>query len=317
MAPYLKEFDLYEPQGVDGLQFPTQKIAVVGSGSWGTALARISALNAAEKKGFDHEVRMWVHENENSGQGPHENPRYLPDVSLPNNLVAISELSDVVKDATLIVLVFPRQFLTFILEELSKPGVLTPGARAISAIRGIEVAGEQIYTFPWLIEKKLGIPCSALVHSIEDVAGVSLSGALKNVVALAAGFVDGMGYGGNTKAAILRVGLLEMTAFTKEFFPSSSSITFSHHSASVADLITSSFEGRNRKCAEAFIKTGKTFAQLEDELLKGQKLPGVVTAEEIYRFLQVRGRTEGYPLLTKVYKISFESMDPKRLFNDL
>ena len=77
------------------------------------------------------------------------------------------------------------------------------------------------------------------VHCVEDVAGVSLSGALKNVVALAAGFVDGMGMGGNTKAAILRIGLLEMSSFTLEFFPSSSPETFSHHSAGVADLITS------------------------------------------------------------------------------
>lgn len=126
-----------------------------------------------------------------------------------------------------------------------------------------------------------------------------------------------------------------MAAFTKEFFPSSSSLTFSHHSAGVADLITStylvsflrfilltsllpaSFGGRNRKCAEAFIKTGKTFAQLEHELLKGQKLQGVATAEETYQFLHARGRTEGYPLFTKVYKISFEGMDPKSLFDDL
>ncbi|KAJ3778520.1 NAD-dependent glycerol-3-phosphate dehydrogenase C-terminus-domain-containing protein [Lentinula raphanica] len=365
MAPYVTEFDLYEPQSADDRELPIQKIAVVGSGSWGTALARIAALNAAEKKGFDHEVRMWVREREIPGQGlltevinsTHMNHRYLPDVPLPHNLVAVPELVNVVKNATLIVLVVPHQFLTPVLEELSKPGVLAPGARAISAIKGVEVAGDQIYTFPWLIEQKLGIPCSALgganiamevaqsefcettigvpskddaalwhavfdspmfrVHPIEDVSGVSLSGALKNVVALAAGFVDGMGYGGNTKAAILRIGLLEMAAFTKEFFPSSSSLTFSHHSAGVADLITTSFGGRNRKCAEAFIKTGKTFAQLEHELLKGQKLQGVATAEETYHFLHARGRTEGYPLFTKVYKISFEGMDPKSLFDDL
>lgn len=77
------------------------------------------------------------------------------------------------------------------------------------------------------------------VHCVEDVAGVSLAGALKNVVAMAAGFVDGMGMGGNTKAAILRIGLMEMAAFTLEFFPSSSPETFSHHSAGMADLVTS------------------------------------------------------------------------------
>ncbi len=151
------------------------------------------------------------------------------------------------------------------------------------------------------------------VHAVEDVAGVSLSGALKNVVALAAGFVDGMGYGGNTKAAVLRIGLLEMSSFTQEFFPSSSATTFSHHSAGVADLITTSFGGRNRKCAEAFIKSGKTFPELEEELLNGQKLQGTITAEEIYEFLKGRGRLEGYPLFEKVYLISFKGLDPKAM----
>lgn len=170
-----------------------------------------------------------------------------------------------------------------------------------------------------------------------QVAGVSLSGALKNVVALAAGFVDGLGMGGNTKAAIIRVGLLEMSSFTLEFFPSASPQTFSHHSAGVADctcqrliailhfreltssflsptsVITTSFGGRNRKCAEAFIKTGKTFDELETELLNGQKLQvsiivltrnrtrrltilqfqGTLTAKEIFEFLKGRGRLEG------------------------
>lgn len=120
---------------------------------------------------------------------------------------------------------------------------------------------------------------------------------------MAAGFVDGMGMGGNTKAAILRIGLLEMSSFTLEFFPSASPQTFSHHSAGVADLITTSFGGRNRKCAEAFIKTGKTFPELEDELLNGQKLQGTITAEEIYTFLKGRGRLDGCRLPRRYFEL--------------
>lgn len=287
----------------------------------------------------------------------HENHRYLPRVELPHNLVAVSSLRDVVKDATLLILCVPHQFLPPVMAELKKPGVLTPGARAISAIKGIEVTKTDIFTYPQIIERELGMPCSALgganianevanndfcettigvpgpkdaqlwhavfdtdmfhVHCVEDTAGVSLSGALKNVVALAAGFVDGMDMGGNTKAAILRIGLLEMSSFASEFFPTSRATTVSLHSAGVADLITTSFGGRNRKCAEAFVRTKKSFEQLEDELLNGQKLQGVVTTDEIVTFLRHKGREDAYPLFSRVYKIAFEGMDPRELFTDL
>lgn len=136
-----------------------------------------------------------------------------------------------------------------------------------------------------------------------------------------------------------------MSNFTLEFFPDASPDTFSHHSAGVADLITTSFGGRNRKCAEAFVRTGKSFDELEEELLDGQKLQGAVTSKEIYEFLEARGRTEGcssfpffilfcsngeadcphflffllltVPLFTKVYKISYEGLEPVSLFEGL
>ncbi|GAA5823135.1 hypothetical protein JCM11251_007497 [Rhodosporidiobolus azoricus] len=362
LAPFLAKFDEFTGEG-DRLE----KICCIGSGSWGTALARLAAQNAAEKDGFDEEVRFWVRQREIPGKGlltdiineTHENARYLPEMKLPDNLVAVPSLTECVKGATLIIFCVPHQFLPPVIKELSKPGVLTKGARAISAIKGIEVDNKthDIYTYPSILEKKLGLPCSALgganialevaneefcettigcpspkdcalweavfstnmfrVHAVEDVAGVSLSGALKNVVALAAGFVDGLKMGGNTKAAIIRIGLLEMSAFTLEFFPSASPHTFSHHSAGVADLITTSFGGRNRKCAEAFVTSGKTFDELEAELLNGQRLQGVITAEEIYGFLDARGRAEDYPLFTKVYKICKREIGPETLFEDL
>jgi glycerol-3-phosphate dehydrogenase (NAD+) len=94
----------------------------------------------------------------------HENARYLPEMKLPDNLVAVPSLTECVKGATLIVFCVPHQFLPPVLKELAKPGVLTKGARAISAIKGIEVdlKNAEIYTYPSILERKLGLPCSAL-----------------------------------------------------------------------------------------------------------------------------------------------------------
>ncbi|WVO12947.1 glycerol-3-phosphate dehydrogenase (NAD(+)) [Cryptococcus depauperatus] len=329
------------------------RIAIIGSGSWGSALAKIAAENAWRRKDdFHSEVRMWVREKIVNGKPlthiinkTHLNSRYLPDIVLPRNLVAVPHLKDVVKDATLIVFVVPHQFLHTVLNELAKPGVLLSGAKAISAIKGVEVNGTDIQTFASLIEAKVGLPCSALiamgqfcettigcpthdesllwhavfnapsfrVNAVEDVSGVSLAGALKNVVALAAGMVDGLGLGGNTKAAVMRIGLKEMTEFCLEFFKGSKPDTFSNESAGVADLTVTCFSGRNRKCAEEFVKTGQPFDVIERKLLNGQKLQGTATAEEVNAFLVARKRAHAYPLFEKVYKISFEGMPPKQL----
>lgn len=123
------------------------------------------------------------------------------------------------------------------------------------------------------------------VNVVEDTDAVEICGALKNIVACGAGFVDGLGYGDNTKAAVIRIGLMEMIKFVDTFYPGSKLATF-FESCGVADLITTCYGGRNRRVAEAFAKTGKSIAELEVEMLNGQKLQGPFTAEEVNYMLK-------------------------------
>ncbi|KAI9756486.1 MAG: Glycerol-3-phosphate dehydrogenase [NAD(+)] [Chaenotheca gracillima] len=142
------------------------------------------------------------------------------------------------------------------------------------------------------------------VRMVSDVAGVSLGGGLKNIVALAAGFVDGLGWGDNAKAAVMRVGLLEMVKFGKRFFESSVHAgTFTEESAGVADLITSCSGGRNHRCAKLAVERGVTVDEVEASELNGQKLQGTLTAKEVNAFLKTKGLEHEFPLLTAVYHI--------------
>ncbi|XP_077253086.1 NAD-dependent glycerol-3-phosphate dehydrogenase family protein [Tasmannia lanceolata] len=282
-----------------------------------------------------------------------ENVKYLPGIKLGKNVVADPDLEHAVKDATMLVFVTPHQFMegickrlvgkiksdveaislikgmevkmegpcmisTLITDQLGVNCCVLMGANIANEIavekfseatvgyrENKEIAERwvQLFRTPYF-----------LVSSVQDVEGVELCGTLKNVVAIAAGFVDGLEMGNNTKAAIMRIGLREMRAFSKLMFSSVRDSTF-FESCGVADLITTCLGGRNRKVAEAFARNGgkRSFDELEAELLQGQKLQGVSTAGEVYEVLSHRGWLELFPLFTTVHEISIGRLTPSAI----
>lgn len=275
----------------------------------------------------------------------HENPKYFPGVSLGDNVVAVPTLAETVKDADVIIFCSPHQFMRSTCKELI--GKVKPGAFAISLVKGMRVRSDGPQLISQMVRKYLNMDCSVLmganiakdigneelseavigysvldhalvlqklfqrsyftVNLLPDVAGAEMCGTLKNIVALAAGMVDGLGLGPNSKAAIMRQGLSEMRKFSKALYPTVRDETF-FESCGVADLIATCYGGRNRLVATEFTKSWKegkhkSFDDLEGELLKGQKLQGVLTSNEVQEILLAKGWEREYPLFTAVNRI--------------
>eukprot|EP00656_Telonema_subtile_P001728 TRINITY_DN1074_c0_g2_i1.p1 TRINITY_DN1074_c0_g2~~TRINITY_DN1074_c0_g2_i1.p1 ORF type:complete len:386 (+),score=103.58 TRINITY_DN1074_c0_g2_i1:20-1177(+) len=347
-----------------GTQVSAQKVTIVGSGNWGSAIAPIIGNNVLNSDDFDNEVRMWVFDEEFEGRmlsqiinETHENPKYLKGCALPHNIVAVPDLQEACRGANILVFAVPHQFLRGLLGEIYQ--VKAKSCRAISLIKGVEFdeSGSPLLISD-IIRAALGVDCSVLmganvasevakgefceatvgariprngklfhelfntssfrINTVADLPGVEMCGAIKNVVALAAGFTDGLGLGGNTKAAIMRIGLSEMERFCRKFFNGVQSSTF-FESCGIADLITTCYGGRNRKCAEAFAKEDgrRSWDDIEKELLNGQKLQGTITAMDIMVALRGLQCEAEFPLFTLTYQIAFEGVPVKDLVDKL
>lgn len=120
-------------------------------------------------------------------------------------------------------------------------------------------------------------------------------------------FCDGLRWGNNSKAALIRLGLVEMIAFTRIFCKGQVFMATFLESCGLTDLITTCYQGSDSKVTKAFSGTGKTIGKLEKEVLNGRKLPGLKTPTLVYHFLKQKGLLDQFPLFTTVYQIRCES----------
>jgi glycerol-3-phosphate dehydrogenase (NAD(P)+) len=221
------------------------KVAVLGSGAWGTALAKVLA-----EKG--DEVVLWARNPDVITQvnARHENERYLPGAKLPSSLRASSDLEEALAGATMVVFVAPSHATREVAKAAAR--FIPKDVPVVSASKGIEneslqfmdevlhaelpahahehlaflsgpsFAKELAHHLPTavVIASKSSATCEVVMrrfhqpylrtYASEDVIGVECGGALKNVVAIAAGTCDGLGFGHNTRAALITRGLAEV-----------------------------------------------------------------------------------------------------------
>merc|ERR1719331_1084281 len=145
-----------------------EKGTIIGSGNWGSAIAKIIGRNVLDREGFDSEVKMWVFEEQVDGKNlteiinpEHENVKYLPGIKFTDNVVADPDLTNACQGATMLVFVLPHQFLGRICPKMTG---MAPGCRAISLIKGIEFSSEGPILISNLIKEEMkGMDVSVLM----------------------------------------------------------------------------------------------------------------------------------------------------------
>jgi len=310
-------------------------VAVLGGGSWGTALAWILG-------GKGTPVRLWFRDAEQAERAAvtRRNARYLPDLPLPESVTPTADFDASLRGASLVVLAVPtsavRQTLEQMLPYFSGPVPILLAAKGLERNTGdrlTEVAREVLGEYAARVavlsgpnlagEIVAGMPAATViagedeaslremqhvfstprfrVYTNTDVAGVELGGALKNPIAIAAGISDGLGFGNNTKAGLLTRGLAEMTRLGVAAGARAS--TFSGLSG-VGDLLTTAYSplSRNYRVGLA-LGQGDTLPHAQETL--HQVAEGVPTTEAACRLAERLGIDA--PIMQELRKLLFEA----------
>lgn len=317
---------------------------ILGAGAWGTAIALILARDRA------HRVRLWSARADNARllQERRENVRLLPGVAIPESVHLTADIVEAAASADLLIAAIPTIHLRGTLQRIaaSLPDEtpvlsLIKGLENTSFLRPSEIVQEVLHTAEIAVlsgpshaeEVARNLPTSVVVASGDlalarwlqqhfsterfrvytnlDVVGVELAGALKNVIGIAAGISDGLGFGDNAKAALLTRGLAEMARFGIAHGAEGS--TFAGL-AGMGDLITTcmSRHGRNRHVGECLAR-GETLAQILERMTMVAE--GIFTARSVHERAERMGLS--MPITTEVYRVLYDNKDPRTAVNDL
>ena len=319
------------------------KISVIGAGSWGTALARTLCDNG-------HDVLLWsiIEAEVAMLNEKHMQEEKLPGVLLPETLRATTDLAEAITGRDLIVLAVPSPFTRSTLKRM-KPYAKT-GLSIVSVAKGIEdqtyltlsgiieeeLPGSRIAVLSGPSHAEEVVRCLPTtvvtasadqelaeavqngfmnshfrVYTSPDVLGVELGGSLKNVIALAAGIADGLGYGDNCKAALITRGIHEISALAIRMGAHPETL---NGLSGIGDLIVTcaSRHSRNRM-AGYLIGQGKTMQEAMDEVK--QIVEGVYSAKAAYHLAEKYGVE--MPIITQVNEVLFEGKDPRQAVLDL
>lgn len=318
-------------------------IAILGDGGWGTTLAIILS-----KKGY--RVNLWgaFPDYVEFLRQKRENVKFLPKVPIPEEISISSDLSEVIKDVVLVVLAIPSHVMRQIVRrmkrfELAETIVLSvaKGIENETLMRMSEVIAEEIHPAKLAVlsgpshaeEVVRGLPTTVVassddsgvakdvqeifmserfrVYTSPDMIGVELGGALKNIIAIAAGISDGLGFGANTKAALLTRGMVEITRLGVKM--GADPVTFKGLSG-MGDLITTCISpySRNRRVGELIAK-GKRLEQILEEM--EMVAEGLRTTRSVQDLAQLH-RVE-MPITQEIYSVLYEGKDPKKAVSDL
>ena len=319
------------------------KISVLGSGSWGLALALLLHNNG-------HEVLLWSARPENARKlrEKRENPDRLPGVRLPDEINVLIDLERALKDVDVTVLAVASPYIRSTAHKMAP--FVCKDQKIVNVAKGIEE--KTLKTLSEVIEEEIpqgdvavlsgpshaeevgrGLPTTCVisartqetaeylqsifmspvfrVYTTPDILGVELGGALKNVIALAAGTADGLGYGDNTKAALITRGITEIGRLGKKM--GAQMETF-YGLSGIGDLIVTcaSKHSRNRK-AGYLIGQGYTMEQAMEEVQ--------MVVEGVYSARAARELAEKYevemPIITEVNRVLFEGKSAAEAVMDL